>query len=284
MEERIRERVIEERNYPVSRNWEVERVDIEALSVYSVYYGKDGEKRTLYAKNPKESLPIASISKLITAYTVFENYDLSKIIEITEKEMVTNPRLDNLRIWPGETTYRDLFYSLLIESNNSTAYTLATAHPEMNFDSFVSKMNETASKMGMEETHFINPSGLDSLERANLSTAYDLHQMALFLMDYPLFWEIMSLPSFRLYSENRRVYYEIYNTNLFLYNSYFNQIPDWREDMVGGKTGRTHRAGECLLLVLETEDGYIVNVILGSQDRFREMERLNNWIYKAYNL
>ncbi len=282
---KIRERVIERDTSPLSRNWEVERVEIEARAVYSVYY-EDDKKRVLYSKNPDKELPIASISKLMTAYSVFKNYDLLKPLNISENQLVTDNNLRDLRIWPGETTYEDLFYSLLIESNNSTAYALAIAPENMTFESFVSKMNEEAQSLNLESTSFINPSGLDSSQgEANLSSGKDIHKLIRELLNYDIFWEIMQLPSYRLYSSSRSVYYEIHNTNVFLYNSFFSENPDWQNHMIGGKTGTTHKAGECLVIVLDIpEKGYIINVILDSNNRFKEMEKLNNWIYKAYNL
>ncbi len=83
---------------------------------------------------------------------------------------------------------------------------------------------------------------------------------------------------YRLYSPDKMISYPVQTTNIFLEDG-----NDWKKDIVGGKTGWTHAAFGCLVLVLEApEGGYIINVVLGAEDRFSEMEKLTDYIYESY--
>ena len=180
---------------------------------------------------------MASVSKLMTAYVSLNHY---------------------------EDSYRtnDLVHLLLVGSSNWAAEELSQI---MGREEFVVLMNSTAQEIGLENTYFSNPSGLDQ-EDFNYSTAYDLVKFTRHLFEEkPLIWRISLL----------KEYNGVSNTNKLL-----EKIPG----IIGGKTGGTIKAGECLVLLLEAPDnqGYIINIILGSAERFEEMEKLLNWVQASY--
>jgi D-alanyl-D-alanine carboxypeptidase len=269
----------------VERVKDVEVPKIDSKAAYSVYLNQDGED-ILFSRNRNKQLPIASLTKLMTALVIYENYDLNQQIGISDSVYFTDSHLRDLRIF-STTTFRELLYPLLIESNNSGAYAAAIAPKEISFNDFISLMNESAEEIGMERTLFYNPSGLDNEKGNNLSTAKDLSKLVKKVLEIPLFREILKKDHYQLSSKNSSVHYTSRTTNKFINGSYFEIRPDWYERIVAGKTGFTYSAGGCLVIVLEDEnkDGYIINIILGTdghQERFEEMEKLINWVERAY--
>lgn len=255
-----------------------EHVTIDAAAAISVYW--DGEnERILYRKNIEETLPIASISKMFTALVVYENYVMEEPIGISDRDMFTIPGLQDLRIWE-DTKIKDVLYPLLLESNNSVANALAIQDKRFLENDFIEEMNKKAKEIGLSNTFFVNPSGLDEKNASNISTAKDLYTAIKYVLENTDLFSIMSTPAYRVYSFDRSVYYTTINTNQFL----FSGNNDWQERIVGGKTGFTFRALGCLLLVIEAPngEGYIISVILGASDRFKEMEKLVNFVHQAY--
>ncbi len=272
-------------DYLIDRNKGVGLPDISAESIYSVYF-EDGQEQILFSRNRNKKLPIASITKLMTALVVYENYDLSESIGIPDSSFFTNSHLADLRVFT-DTTFEELLYPLLLESNNSGAYAAATAPDDVDFDDFIEMMNLTASDLGMKRTTYHNPSGLDTVRDINLSTARDVSILVEHLLEIPLFWDIMEKRYYDISSHKSDLHYRVTTTNRFLDGTYFNSQPDWYGNIIGGKTGFTYQAMGCLVMVLKQGDGYIVNVILGADgrmERFEEMEKLINWTYKAYEI
>jgi D-alanyl-D-alanine carboxypeptidase (penicillin-binding protein 5/6) len=159
-----------------------------------------------------------------------------------------------------------LLFPLLIGSNNNAAINLAEV---IGKEAFVELMNLEAKRLGMDNTHFINPTGLESKEperSSNYSAPKDLVKLAKYItFERPLIWEISIIKEF----EN------IKNTNELL-----GKI----SGIIGGKTGETPLAGKCLLLVVQApkNKGFIVNVIINSENHFEEMKKLINWTKYAY--
>lgn len=245
--------------------------DISAKSVISLLIDGRGNERILFEKNKDEVLPIASLAKLMTAKVVFGNYDLSKEI-VVSKEAVEQEE-DFGKLTAGKKlSVEYLLYPLLMESSNDAAYALADDYEGMSEKDFVKIMNEFAQKTGMESTGFFNPTGLEPdvpNPEINYSTAHDLSKLVKSLLEEPLLWEILATSKFNVYGP------ELVNTNELL-----GKLPG----IVGGKTGYAEKAGGCLILVTKAErgKGYVINIILGSYDRFGEMEKLVNWLNAAY--
>ena len=290
-EREVEENVDEDGKYEednlIERKDGVEVLDLNAEAAYSIYV-EDDESQVLFSRNRNEKLPVASLTKLMTALVVYENYDLSEPIGVPESRYFTDSHLDDLRVFT-DTTFEELLYPLLLESNNSGAYAAATAPEEIGFDDFIDLMNNKATNLGMTRTIYHNPSGLDTVRDVNLSTARDIATLVKNLLDIPLFWEIMEKTNYEIHSQRSNLYYLIETTNKFLDGTYFayDNTPQWHDDIIGGKTGFTYEAMGCLVMVLEVDGGYIINVVLGApgrQERFEEMEKLIDWVYKAYNI
>jgi D-alanyl-D-alanine carboxypeptidase len=240
---------------------EVKSLEIEAESAISMWLNE--EEKILFEKEADKSLPIASLTKLMTSYIVLEYYpDLSQNIEIPQEAVFQEGDFGNLKV--GEKLLvKDLLHIMLIESSNDAAFALTEI---IGKDGFVNLMNLEAKYLGMENTNFVDPSGI-SIE--NRSSSKDLIILTKELLDKPLIWEILQKPEFDLYKEDGVFHHKLVNTNELL-----NKIPG----ILGGKTGYTLEAKGCFLLVLKAPQGqgYIVNVILGTDERFGEMEKLIN--------
>ena len=246
-------------------------LEISAKSAISVLVDKQGKERILFEKEKDIKLPIASLTKLITAKIVIDNYDLSKKIKISEEAVNQEENFGKLSA--GKIlSVKYLLYPLLMESSNDAAYALSNDYDGMTEEKFLQLMNEKSINFGLQNTYFANSTGLDPEkpeEPKNYSTAFDLAKLAENLLEDKLLWEILAVPSFNSYGP------ELSNTNALL-----GKLPR----IVGGKTGYTEEALGCFLLVIEAPrgKGYIISVILGSSDRFGEMEKLAAWLYQAY--
>ncbi len=258
----------------------IEKPNIEARSALVVRVDSSGNKEIVFAKNEDSKVPIASITKLMTVLIILEQYNLEETVVITEKAFSKDfSRLNNFYV--GEQyKVKDLLYPLLMESSNTTAYALAqkTRDPQStaSIDPFVALMNQKAKELGMNNTYFINPSGLDPTnvnDTTNYSTAEDLAVLIEYLIEKPLIWEILSLPSFNLVRMDGFPKHTIINTNALI-----GEIPK----MIGGKTGTTSRALQCLALVIKKDNQeYLISIILGSRDRFNETRAILDWIGKV---
>jgi D-alanyl-D-alanine carboxypeptidase len=257
----------------------------EATALFSFYFDEDSEK-VLFDKNSNEILPIASISKLMTALVVIENYNLEEKLQVSENEVISRTEFRDFRAW-SETRIEEIVFQMLIESNNSGAFALALIsnrffeNKNESVSLFVDMMNKKTKQIGLKNTKFINPSGLDGKDNYNSSTAEEVAFFAKYIIkNKKIIFEITKMPSYRLYSPDKTAYYDVVSTNIFLTSD----KKEWTEVIYGGKTGFTRAADGCLLLILEVPEsnGYIINVVLGAKDRFLEMEKLINYIYSSY--
>lgn len=253
------------------RNKNVSDFETTAESVISILVDNNGKERVLFEKERDKRRPIASLTKLMTAKVVLEQYDLAKEIEVSKEAVEQEETFGQLKA--GEKLPAGyLLYPLLMESSNDAAFALADDYDGMTVKKFVGLMNDNAMKLKLDNTRFFNPTGLDPEEpdkNINYSTANDLAELARGLLPEPLLWEILSTQKFDKYGP------ELVNINKLL-----GEIPG----LVGGKTGYTEKAAGCFLLVMEAPrgKGYIINVILSSDNKFTEMEALINWLDSAY--
>ncbi len=249
-------------------------LNIEAESALSVFLNRYGVKKTLFEKNGGEILPIASLTKLMTAEVAADSHILSGQVEIS-KNAASRPESPETRLQEGEAFLaKDLFIAMLVESNNIAAFALAE---KMGEEKFVELMNEKAEIMGLEDTEFFNPDGLDGTENCNSSSARDLAELSRqIFLESPFIWKTTALPYYDLYTAQGRSHHKSLNTNKLL-----EKVPG----LIGAKTGVTPKAGECLIVITEAPNdrGQIISVILNSQDRFREMEKLIDWTESSYS-
>jgi D-alanyl-D-alanine carboxypeptidase len=267
------------KNLRPSRNQSVADLATDAQAAISILIKEDGQERILFENNSQQILPIASLTKLMTAWVVLQHYDLTEEITLSIPSANQYGELGKLQAGDSFST-EYLLYPLLMESSNGAAMALAQDYPGITLKDFVGLMNLEAEKMGLTNTFFDNPSGLDPEEsqtKINYSSATDLAVFTQKLLSEPLIWEILSLPKYSLYGP------ELINTNKFL----LDETAYWQNRIIGGKTGYTEKAGGCFLLTVEAPKGQgtLINIILGAngrENRFDEMKKLVDWLKVAY--
>ncbi len=232
----------------------------------------------LIEKNSREPVPIASLTKLLTAAVSLSRYPLDTPVTVNPAALVESPDAGFLRSG-DQFTLAELLRMMLVESSNNAAYAVAELEPP---GQFIDLMNETVRGWGLTTSTFFNPSGLDPQmlsTEINQSSATDLLRLAVYLLrEQPEVWELSRQFSQPVYSADGQFHHEIKPTNQLLVSS------AWSSQMVGGKTGQTERAKKNLLVVLRQPEleGYLVAVVLGSADHFRDMDNLLRWVYQSY--
>ncbi len=260
-------------NYPVKASVTVakseipEDFEITAESVISVEIDDEGNERVLFSKEKVKKMPMASITKLMTALIASEFYYPSLKVQISRAAVGQEEEYGRLKV--GEILQvQDLLHVMLIESSNDAAFALGEI---IGIEGFTDLMNLKAGDMGLQNSKFFNLTGLDTKnpnQPINYSTARDLVKLVKYLLsERPEILDILSKKEYNLYLENGVFHHTLQNTNELL-----GEIPE----IVGGKTGFTERAGGCLLLIMEgyEPENYLVNVILNSPRRFEEMRKL----------
>jgi len=230
-----------------------------------------GTDEILYSKNSDERLPMASLTKITTALIVLERINLDDIATISENAANIEKTKNSLSA--GEKiSAENLLKIMLIDSNNVAAVALAE-YTSGDVGGFVKLMNEKAKLLGLKNTNFSNPAGLDQDD--NYSTAYDMAQLVDYAMDKPLIWDILRTQKLTLTSVDGKIKHRLKNTNLLLGKL---------KNITGGKTGFTDKAGQCLALIVgdPEENHKIVSIVLGAEDRFLETEKLVKWVFENY--
>lgn len=226
--------------------------------------------RFLYEKNGNAKLPIASLTKIMSAVIILENLNLEDIVTVSEDSI----RVDGEKqdIYLGEKlTVRNLLKLMLIESSNDAAYA-AAAHAKKTGIDFVGLMNLKAVSLGMTDSFFIDPAGLDD---KGYSTAQDLVKLVEYSLSYPEIWDISAEKTAIVESSDERIKHAIKSTNRLL---------GLIKDIIGGKTGYTEGAGQCMILVTSVPDypSKLISIVLGSDDRFEDTQKLIEWTRTAY--
>lgn len=220
----------------------------------------DAESGThLAGKDPDKRLPVASTAKVMSALVAFEEgVDLQREVVISqEAEEFVGFTYSNIGLIAGErVSVRDLLVASLVPSGTEAVYALAEAVGG-SADNFVQMMNDQAASMGLENTNFETPAGLDTQD--SYSSARDLAEIARAAMEYPEFAEIVAMQGATISTNSREI--EVFNTNNLLY---------LYPEATGIKTGTSPEAGPCL--VASAEDGgesYIAVVLNAEEDQYR---------------
>ncbi len=239
--------------------------DVSAKSVFIIDLKS---KSRLYTYNEEAKRPIASLTKLMTADIILEENDLSAIVKINSQ--AANSIGSKMGLSDGEEiSVKDLLKGMLINSGNDAATALAIYNAG-DVMTFVNKMNEHAALLGMKNTIYKNPTGLDS--NGAVSTAYDQGLLASHLLDDDLIRTFINIQSTEVLSESGNIH-TLQNTNKLL----------GEMGVKGMKTGRTDAAGECLITLSESPDGNeVLTIVLGSQRRFKDTKTLLDWVYQTF--
>lgn len=248
----------------------LKEIEISAQAAISIEIDEKGKEKVIFKKNENERMAIASLTKLMTGIVALEFYQPWDMIEISKAAVDQPEKTGQLRV--GEVLrVEDLLRIMLIESSNDAAFALT--QPVKKVEAFVDLMNLKAKEMGLEDTYFFNPTGLDpeedpSVKKSNYSTARDLAKLTKYLLEnHPLILGILNQKEYQLYLKNGLFHHNLQNTNELL-----GETPG----IIGGKTGFTEKAGGCLVLIsrAKKEGNYLINVILNSAKKFEDMRKL----------
>ncbi|TGD71947.1 D-alanyl-D-alanine endopeptidase [Mangrovimicrobium sediminis] len=230
----------------------------------------DSEGNVIYGKDVESVRPIASITKLMTAMVVLDaGLPLDEKITITkdDRDLV---RLTGSRLDYGATlSRREMLLLALMSSENRAASALGRTYPG-GMARFVEAMNDKATALGMQHSHFADPAGL---RVENVSTAQDLMRMLHAAEDYALITEATTTQRMDVYPYRNRGYLTYANTNRLLKNE------KW--DIELSKTGYINEAGRCLVMHAVI-DGEEVSIVLlnsfGKLTPFGDSNRLRSWM------
>jgi D-alanyl-D-alanine carboxypeptidase len=217
--------------------------------------------------NAQTPLPIASISKLITALVANETISFDKKISVNEGYVLPKANPNNKR--PKKFLVGDLLYPLLMESSNGVAEALADYYGT---PGFIHWMNTTALSLDMQSTHFAEPTGLSP---ENISTSDDLFRLAVYLAHKkPFIWDITRTPTKKIVSDDGSAY-PLANFNKFID----------RPDFIGGKVGYTDEADHTMVSLFSFKIGdqtrRVAFIVLHSADQTEDIKKLVAWFEKS---
>ncbi len=226
-----------------------------------------GSEAVLFAKDEKLQLWPASTTKVMTALVALDEYSLDDIV------VIQNPIAEGSRMGlvHGERiTVEYLLYGMLVQSANDAAYAIAQHHPGGR-TAFIDLMNQKSQEIGLENTHFYDPAGFDNDKQ--FTTASDLSKLALYALKNKTVAKIVATPLITVSDVDYLHFHQLRNVNQLL-----GQVPG----VAGVKTGWTENAKENLINLTRRNGQSVLTVVLGSEDRFGETQRLTNWVFNNY--
>ncbi len=228
-------------------------------------------REVLLSKNPQAVLPIASITKLMTALVISEaKLPLDETLTISQDDVDTE-KGSHSRLTIGTQLSRgEMLHLALMSSENRAAHALGRHYPG-GLDAFVSAMNAKAKLLGMGDTHYVEPTGLSS---RNQSTAHDLALLVAEAYHHPLLREYSTSPEATVPVGHRLVQFR--STNGLVRN------PQW--DIGLQKTGYIAEAGRCLVMQAQLAGRKLIMVLLdsaGKYSRIGDAERIRRWLMQS---
>lgn len=224
-------------------------------------------KVTLFDKDAHMLIPMASTTKIMTALVAINYGDLDRKVEISSKS--AGIRGSTVGYKKGEMiTLRELLYGLMLRSGNDAAIAISEGIAG-SVEEFVKLMNEYASQIGLVSTHFESPHGLDS--DYHYTTAYDLAVITSKARESRIFSDIV---------QTKDIDKEQYNFSRSFHN--INKILWQLPNATGVKTGFTGKAGKCLVTSVNIDNNDVIIVVLNSNTRWKETEKISNFVAKHY--
>ena len=224
----------------------------------------------LYGKNENQKRKMASTTKIMTATIIIENCNLNETVEISKKAAGTGGSRLGLKAG-DKITIRDLLYGLMMRSGNDSAVALAE-YAGGSIEGFAEKMNKKASDLGLNNTHFETPHGLDSDE--HYTTAYELALLSNYALNNKIFAQIVGTKEYTITINDYPK--QLSNTNELLGNL---------DGIYGIKTGFTNGANRCLVTACKRNNMDIICVVLGADTKkFRTQDsvKLINYIFDNF--
>lgn len=228
-------------------------------------------QEVLFSKNPQAVLPIASITKLMTALVVNEaRQPLDEVLTISQEDVDTEKGSHSRLMVGAQLTRGEMLHLALMASENRAAHALGRLYPG-GLDAFVAAMNVKAKLLGMNATRYVEPTGLSS---RNQSTAHDLALLVAEAYHHPLLREYSTSPEATVPVGHRLVQFR--STNGLVRN------PEWEIGLQ--KTGYIAEAGRCLVMQAQLAGRKLIMVLLDSAGRYSRIgdaERIRKWLLQA---
>lgn len=245
-----------------------------AISAKSGFFIETKSGQILYSKNPHERLPIASLVKVMTVLIALEHKKMDDEFIISERAASMEPD-KMLLIAKEKLTLRELLDGIFLVSANDGAEALAEGVTG-NRDEFIKLMNSKAKQLGMKDTFFANPTGLDEDINNSYSSAYDLVILTRYLIrNYPQVVDISKSEHIYLPITENHQDYDLYS-GINLLTTY--------PGVIGFKTGFTPEAGLTLINLTRKDGHEVIGVLLGSSDRRDEARELLDYSFKKLGM
>lgn len=255
------------------------------FSAHSVLVFDQASGQPLLAKNANLQTPIASITKLMTAMLVLNaGQPLDELIAITEEDRDTLKGTGSRLAFGSRYTRGQLLHLALIASDNRAANALGRNYPG-GLQRFVATMNRTARVLGMNDTVYVEPTGLSS---GNRSTAHDLAKLVNYAyQNYPEIRHISTAGNYtldaqRVVTQNKQKSTVHYRTVAFNNTNRFTRADDWQIGL--SKTGFINEAGHCLIMQAQVANRDVIIVLLdarGTGNRASDATRIKEWLESA---
>lgn len=242
-----------------------------SVSASSAVLMEQQSGRVLYEHNPHEIRRIASITKVMTAIIAIESGKMNEDVKVSKKAIYTEG--SSIYLQEGEKIkLKDLVYGLMLKSGNDAAVAIAE-HVGGSVEGFVFLMNQKAEELGMANTTFANPHGLDDHEN-HYSTAYDMALMTRYAMNNQEFRDISGTKVYKFERESGPQQWK--NKNRLLTEKY--------KYSTGGKTGFTKRAGRTLITTAKKNNMELIGVTLNAPDDWNDHITMYESSFQTYPL
>lgn len=229
-------------------------------------------KSMIIGKNEDVKSAMASTTKIMTSIVILEKADLDEMVTVSAKAGGTGG--SRLGLKKGDkASVKNLLYGLMLRSGNDAAVALAE-HVGGSVKEFAELMNEKASELGLTNTHFVTPHGLDDAN--HYTTALELAKLTDYAMDNETFSKIVGTKSITIYINNQPR--QINNTN---------ELLGVLNGVVGVKTGFTNNAGRCLVTETKRNNMDIITIVLGAdtkKDRTKDSVNLIEYTFSKYKM
>ncbi|PYZ94458.1 D-alanyl-D-alanine carboxypeptidase [Salipaludibacillus keqinensis] len=228
--------------------------------------------RILYEKNSRTQMRIASITKIMTAILAIESGKLDETVTVSSRAFGTEG--SSIYLAEGEKIpLNDLVYGLMLRSGNDAAVAIAE-HVGGSLEGFIYLMNEKAREIGMSQTVFSNPHGLDDHEE-HYSTAYDMALLTQYAMKNPVYQEVSATETYRSETKENRI--RVFNNKNRLLTQLY-------PASTGGKTGYTKRAKRTLVSTAEKNEMDLIAVTINAPSDWYDHMNLFEWGFEHFQL
>ena len=235
---------------------------------YAIYDRLSG--RCIYGKDENKQTAMASTTKIMTSIIVVENCNLEDLVTVTSKAAGTGGSRLGLHT-DDKITVNDLLYGLMLRSGNDAAVALAI-HTSGSVEDFAKLMNQKVEELGLKDTHFVTPHGLDNPE--HYTTAFELAKITDYALKNETIAKIVKTKSTTISINGNPM--QINNTN---------ELLGTVEGVYGVKTGFTNNAGRCLVTGVKRGDMDLIIVVIGAdtrKDRAKDSMKLIEYAYKRF--